>query len=193
MAIQSSDNFIIDRGGTAFRALASDLRDYVEAEIGTVAAYDVADIAARNALTGLNPGDRVFVVDATGDSTIDSGWAIYVWRGSAFTKTAEEEGLDVVAGGANLSYTASPTQGVVVSSSGSDATLPAANGTNAGLMVPSQFTKIGNIGISEPINIDAVAAVAHPAVTLSGTTTTNPLTLTGQTLGFSISQLSLAP
>jgi hypothetical protein len=193
MAIQSSDNFIIDRGGTAFRALASDIRDYVEAEIGAVAAYDVADIAARNALTGLNPGDRVFVVDATGDSTVDSGWAIYVWRGSAFTKTAEEEGLDVVAGGANLSYTASPTQGVVVSSSGTDAILPAGNATNAGLMVPSQFTKLGNLTITQPVDLDAVESTAHPAVTLAGTTTTNPLTLTGQTLGFSISQLSLAP
>jgi hypothetical protein len=193
MAIQSSDNFIIDRGGTAFRALASDLRDYVESEIGTVAAYDVADIAARNALTGLNPGDRVFVVDATGDSTVDSGWAIYVWRGSAFTKTAEEEGLDVVAGGANLSYTASPTQGIVVSSSGTDATLPAANATNAGLMVPSQFTKLTNLTITQPVDLDAVESAVHPAVTLSGTTTTNPLTLSGQAVGFSISQLSLAP
>jgi hypothetical protein len=193
MAIQSSDNFLIDRGGTAFRALASDIRDYVEAEIGAVAEYDVANITARNALTGLNSGDRVFVVDATGDSTVTSGWAIYIWRGSAFTKTAEQEGLDLAIGGADLSYTASPTQGVVVSSSGDDATLPAANGTNAGLMVPAQFTKLGNIGISQPINIDAVAAEAHPAVTLAGTTTTNPLTLSGQTVGFSISQLSLAP
>jgi hypothetical protein len=193
MAIQSSDNFIIDRGGTAFRALASDLRDYVEAEIGAVAAYDVADIAARNALTGLNPGDRVFVVDATGDSTVDSGWAIYVWRGSAFTKTAEEEGLDAVVGGANLSYTASPTQGVVVSSSGTDAILPAGNGTNAGLMVPSQFNKLGNLTITQPVDLDAVESTSHAAVTLAGTTTTNPLTLSGQTLGFSISQLSLAP
>jgi hypothetical protein len=81
----------------------------------------------------------------------------------------------------------------VVSSSGDDATLPAANATNAGLMVPSQFAKLGNIGISQPINIDAVASAAHAAVTLAGTTTTNPLTLSGQTLGFSISQLSLAP
>ena len=193
MAIQSSDNFLIDRGGTAFRALASDLRDYVEAEIGAVAAYDVPNIAARNALTGLNPGDRVFVVDATGDSTVDSGWAIYVWRGSAFTKTAEEEGLDAVAGGANLSYTASPTQGVVVSSSGTDAILPAGNATNAGLMVPSQFNKLGNLTITQPVDLDAVESTAHPAVTLAGTTTTNPLTLSGQTVGFSISQLSLAP
>ena len=193
MAIQSSDNFIIDRGGTAFRALASDIRDYIDEELGTVAEYPVANIAERNALTGLNIGDRVFVNDATGDATVTSGWAIYIWRGSAFSKTAEEEGLDVVVGGADLSYTASPTQGVVVSSSGDDATLPAANGTNAGLMVPAQFTKLGNIGISQPINIDAVAAEAHPAVTLAGTTTTNPLTLSGQTVGFSISQLSLAP
>jgi hypothetical protein len=193
MAIQSSDNFIIDRGGTAFRALASDLRDYIDEELGAVAEYDVANIAARNALTGLNIGDRVFVVDATGDTTVTSGWAIYIWRGSAFTKTAEEEGLDAVVGGANLSYTASPTQGVVVSSSGSDATLPAANGTNAGLMVPAQFTKLTNLTITQPVDLDAVESTSHAAATLAGTTTTNPLTLSGQTVGFSISQLSLAP
>jgi hypothetical protein len=193
MAIQSSDNFIIDRGGTPFRALASDIRDYIDEELGAVAEYDVANIAARNALTGLNIGDRVFVVDATGDTTVTSGWAIYIWRGSAFSKTAEEEGLDVVAGGADLSYTASPTQGIVVSSSGTDATLPAANGTNAGLMVPSQFDKLGNLTITQAVDLDAVESTAHAAVTLSGTTTTNPLTLSGQAVGFSISQLSLAP
>ena len=193
MAIQSSDNFIIERGGTPFRALASDIRDYIDEELGIVAEYPVANIAERNALTGLNIGDRVFVADATGDATVTSGWAIYVWRGSAFSKTAEEEGLDVVVGGADLSYTASPTQGVVVSSSGSDATLPAANGTNAGLMVPSQFNKLGNLTITQAVDLDAVESAVHPAVTLAGTTTTNPLTLSGQTVGFSISQLSLAP
>ena len=193
MAIQSSDNFLIDRGGTAFRALASDIRDYVEAELGTVAEYDVADIAARNALTGLNSGDRVFVADASADSTVNSGWAIYIWRGSAFTKTAEEEGLEVVAGGADLSYTPSPTQGVVVSSSGTDSILPAGNATNAGLLVPAQFDKLGNIVITQPVNLDAIESASHAAVTLAGSTTTNPLTLSGQTLGFSISQLTLAP
>jgi hypothetical protein len=48
-------------------------------------------------------------------------------------------------GGANLSYTASPANGVVASDSGTDATLTVADGTNAGLMAPADFTKLGGI------------------------------------------------
>lgn len=192
MALQGSDYFIIERGSTVYNVLGSDILSYVQANIGT-SEYDVADIAARNALTGLSTGDRVFVVDASADATVTSGWAIYVWRGLAFTKVAEEEGLDVVAGGADLSYTASATQGVVVSSSGSDATIPAANGTNAGLMVPAQVNKLANVTVTSATDLDAIRTASHAAVTLAGTTNTNPLTLTGQALGFSISQLTAAP
>jgi hypothetical protein len=192
MAVQGSDYFIIERGGAVYSALASDILAYVQANVGT-SEYDVADITARNALTGLSTGDRVFVVDASADSTVTSGWAIYVWRGGGFTKVAEAEGLDVVAGGADLGYTASPTQGVVTSSSGTDATIPAANGTNAGLMVPAQVTKLGHLTVTAATDLDAMRTASHAAVTLAGTTNTNPLTLSGQVIGFSISQLTAAP
>lgn len=192
MALQGSDNFVIERGGTVYRTLGSDILAYVQANLGTTE-YDVATIAARNALTGLSTGDRVFVLDATGDATVSSGWAIYVWRGAAFTKIAEQEGLDVVIGGADLSYTASPTQGIIVSSTGTDATIPAGNGTNAGLMVPAQFNKLGNITVTGAVNLDTLASASHAAVTLAGTTNTNPLTLSGQVVGFSISALTAAP
>lgn len=43
-------------------------------------------------------------------------------------------------GGANLSYSASPSGGAVISDSGTDASLPLANGTNAGLASPTMFT-----------------------------------------------------
>ena len=192
MAMQGSDYFIIERGSTVYNLLGSDILAYVQSNIGS-SEYDVADIAARNALSGLSTGDRVFVVDASADATVASGWAIYVWRGSAFTKVAEEEGLDVVVGGADLGYTASATQGIVTSSSGTDATLPAANGTNAGLMIPAQFTKLSNITITGAVNLDTLATASHAAVTLAGTTNSNPLTLSGQAAGFSISQLTAAP
>lgn len=192
MALQGSDYFVIERGSTIYSVLGSDILAYVQANLGTTE-YDVANITARNALTGLTTGDRVFVVDATGDATVDSGWAIYVWRGGGWTKVAEEEGLDVVAGGADLSYTASPTQGVVTSSSGTDATIPAANGTNAGLMVPAQVGKVGYLTVTAATDLDAIRTASHAAVTLAGTTNTNPLTISGQALGFSISQLTAAP
>lgn len=46
------------------------------------------------------------------------------------------------AGATNLAYTASPTQGVVTSDTGTDATIPAADAVNAGLMTPAQFAKV---------------------------------------------------
>ena len=192
MALQGSDYFIIERGGSVYHTLGSDILAYIQANIGTTQ-FEVANIATRNALTGLTIGDRVFVIDATGDATVTSGWAIYVWRGAAFTKVAEQEGLDVVIGGANLSYTPSPTQGIVVSSTGDDAIIPAADGTNAGLMLPGQVTKLSHVTVTQAVDLDAVEAASHAAVTLAGSTNTNPLTRSGQVLGFSISQLTAAP
>ena len=192
MALQGSDYFMIERGGSVYHTLGSDILAYIQANIGSTQ-FEVANIAARNALTGLTVGDRVFVIDATGDATVTAGWAIYVWRGSAFTKVAEQEGLDVVIGGANLSYTASPTQGVVVSSTGDDAIIPAANGTNAGLMLPAQVDKLAHVSVTQAVDLDAMEGASHAAVTLVGSTNTNPLTRSGQQLGFSISQLTAAP
>lgn len=192
MALQGSDYFLIERGSTVYNILGSDILAYIQSNIGT-SEYDVADITARNALSNLSTGDRVFVADASADATVSTGWAIYIWRGSAFTKVAEEEGLDVVAGGADLGYTAAPTQGTVTSSSGTNAILPLANGTNAGLLAPADFTKLGNITVTGSVNLDSLNTASHAAATLAGTTNSNPLTLSGQQLGFSISQLTAAP
>ena len=55
----------------------------------------VADIAERDALSGNLPeGALVTVLDASGDPTVSSGPATYVWDGSSFVKVAESEGLD---------------------------------------------------------------------------------------------------
>jgi len=47
-------------------------------------------------------------------------------------------------GATNLGYTASPTNGIVTSSTGTDATLPLADATNAGLLTPAKFTVLQN-------------------------------------------------
>ncbi len=193
MAVQGSDQFLISRAGTHYKTLGSDILAYVQANIGT-SEYEVATIAARNALTGLSIGDRVFVTDATGDATVASGWAIYVYRApSTWTKMAEQEGLDVVVGGADLSYTAGATSGIVVSSSGADATIPAATGTNAGLMLPAHFTKLGFLTVTAATDLDAMRTASHAAATTSGTASTNPVTISGQAIGFSIANLTTAP
>lgn len=194
MAVQGSDSFVISRGGTLFKTIASDILSYVESQMGT-SQYRVADIAARNALDGsMSAGDRVMVDDASADATVDTGWALYQWLSAGtWRKVAEEESLDLTVGGdTNLSYSAGATNGVVTSDTGTDATIPAADGTNAGLMVPAQFNKLGFISVTGAVDLDALDAASHAAVTLGGSASTNPLTLTGQELNFSIANLASA-
>lgn len=62
----------------------------------------VADIAARNAMTGLFAGLSVYVTDATADTTVASGGAFYLYNGTAWIKTAESESMDLVLQWANI-------------------------------------------------------------------------------------------
>jgi hypothetical protein len=192
MAVQGSDKFAIERSGTLYSADIAGVLAYVQSNLGT-SNYSVANITARNALTGLSQSDTVYVVDATGDSTVTSGWAIYMWLGSSWLKTMEQESLDVVIGGTDLTYTPSATNGTVVSSTGTDATIPAANGTSAGLLTPAQFDKLANLTISAATDLDAIRTASHAAVTTAGNANTNPIVATGQVLSFSISNLTVAP
>jgi hypothetical protein len=194
MALQGSDAIAISRAGTLYKIVGSDILAYVQSNVGT-GEYKVANITARNALNAnMSLGDRVLVDDATGDATVGSGWAIYVWVASnTWTKVAEQEGLDVVVGGTNLSYTSGAGNGIVVSDSGTDATLPAADGTNAGLMVPAQFNKLGFVTVTQAVDLDAIETASHAAVTTSGSATTNPIVVAGQVLSFSIANLTTAP
>lgn len=193
MAVQGSDLFVISRAGTLYKTLGSDILAYIQSNVGT-SEYEVATIAARNALTGLSVGDRVMVNDATGDATVASGWAIYVYRGvSTWTKMAEQEGLDVVVGGCDLSYTSGAANGIVVSSSGADATLPAAAASIAGLMVPAQFNKLAFLTVTAATDLDALRTASHAAATTTGSASTNPVTISGQAIGFSIANLTTAP
>lgn len=195
MAVQGSDSFMVSRGGTLYKVLASDILAYAETQLGT-SQYRVADITARNALdAGMSVGDRVMVDDASADVTVTSGWALYQWLSSGvWRKIAEAESLDISVGGAtNLAYSPGAANGVVTSDTGADATIPAGDGTNAGLLVPAQFNKLGHLTVTAGTNLDTIRTASHAAVTLTGSANTNPLTLTGQALGFSIANLTSAP
>lgn len=69
-------------------------------------------------------------------------------------------------GSTNLSYTASATGGLVASSTGTDATLPLSDGTNAGLMSPAQHAKLAALdeggGSSYPEVLNFAALPATP-------------------------------
>lgn len=192
MALQGSDKFAIERSGTLYSGDIASVLAYVRANLGT-SEYSVADIAARNALTGMTTGDIAYVVSAVGDATVNAGWAVYMWQGAAWSKISEQESIDVVAGGSDLSYTSSASQGVVVSSTGTDATIPAATGAIAGLMLPAQVDKAAQLTVTAATNLDNMRNASHAAVTTSGSANTNPIVVTGQSLSFSISNLTAAP
>ena len=69
--------------------------------------------------------------------TVDD--TIYTWTGSSWLDLGNQG-----TGGTDLSYTASTTDGTVVSNNGNNATIPLADGTNAGLITAAEKTAIGN-------------------------------------------------
>lgn len=62
----------------------------------------VANIAARDAITGAFAGLSAYVADATGDSTVTSGGAFYMHNGTAWIKTSEAESMDLILQWANI-------------------------------------------------------------------------------------------
>jgi hypothetical protein len=64
-------------------------------------------------------------------------------------------------GATNLTTTVSPTQIVIVSDTGTDATIPAADGTNAGVMLPAQVTKLAGIATSATANSSDATLLAR--------------------------------
>ncbi|MBE6441333.1 MAG: hypothetical protein E7022_03240 [Desulfovibrio desulfuricans] len=63
---------------------------------GNTKSFVAPDIAARDALTGMNVGDQCWVLDASADNTVAAGAAGYVWQGasSGWVKTTESESMD---------------------------------------------------------------------------------------------------
>ena len=91
--------YVTDSLGNAKRNVN---RDDIATMIGTAISSAnrlaiVADIAARNALTPTR-AEFVYVVNATADSTVNSGGATYLYNTgtSAWIKTSEAESLDVI-------------------------------------------------------------------------------------------------
>ena len=70
--------------------------------------------------------------------TVDD--TIYSWTGSSWLDLGNQG-----TGGTDLTYTPGVSNGVVVSNNGNNATIPLADGTNAGLFSAAEKTKLGNI------------------------------------------------
>ena len=90
--------YVTNAAGDATRHIptVADIQDMIDASLAMQGSTRVvADIAARDALTGLPEGATVLVTDATDDASVASGAATYVWGGAAWVKISEAESLDV--------------------------------------------------------------------------------------------------
>lgn len=80
----------------------------------------------------------------------------YILQGSDSTNLADwVELLSPTAPATNLAYVASPTDGQVTSSTGTAATLTLAGAVNAGLMSPTDFSKLAGIASGAQVNVQS--------------------------------------
>lgn len=80
------------------------------------------------------------------------------------------------AGATNLSYTANSGNGIVVNSTGTDATIPLATTSLSGLIAPASQQKINYLTVTAPVDLDALASggVATQLSTLTDVNTSTP-------------------
>jgi len=188
MALGLNDVIAVSSAGVNKKATVMDLVNFLTGQIGTTE-HKAADIAARNALSNMSIGDRVEVADATGDPTVDSGWALYSYTGAGWKKVAEEEGLDVVIGHSDLAVSPSPNAVVITNTNGADATLTGATETTAGLLTAEKFTTLDFITATQDVNLDDLVTKSHDPVTTAGAANNNPIQVNGQELSFNIDAL----
>lgn len=92
---------ILDNAGGANGAVVADANGLIPAsqipqEFKNKTIF-VADIAARDAIPEAQRTAIVFVADATGDVTVETGMAQYIWdaTNSAWIKVGEQESMDI--------------------------------------------------------------------------------------------------
>ena len=96
------------------------------------------------------------------------------------TKKIKVSQLTNSGGATDLTYTPSPTNGIVNSSTGTDATLPLADSTNAGLFTPAEKTKLSGIAAGAEVNVNSDwNAVSGDAQILNKPTLTSDFTNDG--------------
>lgn len=180
MTLQNTDILYVERGGVPYKLNASELNEFINAG-QDLTALTFADLQSGTFIGGAAAeiGNKVFINDASGDPTVDAGFAIYRISSISpllFDKIQEGESLDITINPSNLSYTPQPAGGLVDNTNGDGFSIPLADATNAGLMSPTQ---VGN---------------SHPKA-FANNPTANPIIVDPNTqeITFSISQLAELP
>lgn len=115
VGVDKVELYVTGNTATARRILnQDDIQDLIDAAVAGLGSVTVVqNINERNALV-LTQNTQVLVIDATGDPTVASGSATYIYRASnsTFVKISEAESLDVALSWANLTGkpTSSPAQ-----------------------------------------------------------------------------------
>ena len=99
--------YMSNTAGTALKRVLNevDVQALIDASVSGISGIEVVnDIAARNALTPTT-NTQVLVLNATGDATVASGAATYIYRLSttSWIKISEAESLDVALTWASIS------------------------------------------------------------------------------------------
>lgn len=94
--------YVTNADATAVRRVITE-QDVINLISASSGVQIVNDIAARNALTPVN-GQLVYVLDATGDRTVASGAASYIWKAntSEWIKLTEFESMDAIVQWSNI-------------------------------------------------------------------------------------------
>lgn len=161
--------------GAALNATEHD-DNFTAIETAVNAKLDASDASVTNAREWTAPT----VTQAEAEAGIDTArkaWSVLrVWQAIAkalggvsvsntpaagqvltATSTSAAAWQDGAGGGGatNLGYSASATNGIVTNDTGTDATIPLGDGTNAGLLSPAQHAKLAGIGAGA--NVTSVA------------------------------------
>jgi len=96
--------------------------------------------------SGTNTGDNATNTQYSGLAASKQDKITLTTTGTSGASTLVGATLNIpqYSGATNLGYNPSPTEGTVTSSTGTSATLPLADGTNAGLLTAAEKTKISN-------------------------------------------------
>lgn len=182
MALNSIDLFLVERTGVQYKMTADQIAIFVGA-VKDLTATSYANMIAGTFVGGVlaKAGDRVFIADATGDTSVSTGWAIYRITSIApivAAKIQEQESMDLTINAVtNLSMQRDAASVTILSDSGTDAIIPLATATEAGMASPAMFNDQ---------HVKAVAAL---------TTASNPINVnsTTQAISFGITQLTALP
>ncbi len=122
-----------------------------------------ATVGTNNDIYSFNTGAISFDVQTGGTIVNEGGVPIILNQWGSVTAKVISNTLgnnavwiltdnSIGGGNTNLSYTATPTNGTVNSDTGTDAVIPATDGTNAGLFLPTEKTKLSGIASGATAN-----------------------------------------